>query len=203
MKPSEDKEGALLQRVDDVRAEHDRQAKVHARFDREHRIKCRDLILSGLPVLIEALEDPVGLADVDDVFINGLVDAPGYPEVLLSASESGPFTARMLLKALRLLHYHYLHFEPWPAKAYSAAFDWEGERGGPRLSTERQLDAVVSLIGLLNDFGVHVTSYDSNPGFLRLQSLTGRVFGAEMEVETLRKLVQKARRLLKPLPGSE
>ena len=109
----------------------------------------------------------------------------------------------MLLKALRLLQYHHTNFDPWPAKAYSAAFDWEGERGGPRLSTERQLDAVVSLIAPLNDFGVHVTSYDSNPGFLRLQSLTGHVFGKELEVETLRKLVRKALRLLKPLRGSE
>ena len=90
MKLSEDEEAALLRRVDDVRAEHDRQAKVDALFDREHRIKCRDLILSGLPALIEVLEDPVGLADVDDVFINGLVDVPGYPQEHVKATKVVP-----------------------------------------------------------------------------------------------------------------
>jgi hypothetical protein len=188
--------------VSRIRAEYKRETKSGAIFNRERRMQCRNLILKNLPGLIKALEDPAGRADVDDVFSNGLVDVPGYPEERFKAEEHGPFSAGVLLKALRVLQYHHSYFEPWPERAYSAVFDWEGNNngGGERLSTERQRNAVVALVKLLDNhdglkrLDVRVTSYLDNPGFALLRQLTGLVFGQELGDAMLQSLVKSVNR---------
>jgi hypothetical protein len=178
-KLSSGEQDALLRGVDEIRAEHERSGERDAIFNRNRRIRCRDLILKNLPGLIEAIEDPAGRADIMDVFINDY-----------------SFSADVLLKRLRLLHHHHQNFEPWPERAYSASFDWEGNNdgGGERLSTERQRNAVVALVQLLDNHGVRVTSYVSNPGFALLRRLTGQVLGQELEAEKLRSLVKLIRK---------
>jgi hypothetical protein len=176
---SSDEQDALLRGVDEIRAEYARDTKRDAILNRDRRIRCRDLILKNLPGLIEALEDPAGRADIEDVFLNDY-----------------SFSADVLLNALRLLHHHHQNFEPWPERAYSASFDWEGNNdgGGERLSTERQRNAVVALVQLLDNHDVRVSSYVGNPGFALLRRLTGQVLGQDLEAEKLRSLVKFIRK---------
>ncbi len=167
---------ALLRGVDEIRKQYEREIATMPLFDRQRRIDCRDQILKALPGLINALEDRAGAMDADDALMNLHMSLP-------------------LITVLYALRDHHASFEPWPEYAYGPHFDWDGPTpdSATRLATQYRDSAVYGLVWLLRDSGVKVTSYDSNPGFIRLQELTGRVLKQPLETELLRRLVRRCR----------